>query len=123
MTDTLTKKAEFARILTLVALGGLIILFVVWRAIVLPAEHAITIIAIHAIPLLLFIPGLLARKPKVFIWLCFVILLYFCQGIMSSFALPSALGVIGLLESILTSWLFCAAMMAARYYARMENIS
>ena len=123
MTEALTKKAELARTMTLATLANLIVLFIVWRAIVLPAEHAMTIIAIHTIPLLLFLPGLLARKPKVFIWLCFVILLYFCQGIMSAFALPSALGILGALESILTTWLFCAAMMAARYYARLENLS
>jgi uncharacterized membrane protein required for colicin V production len=29
----------------------------------------------------------------------------------------------GLLETILTVGVFCAAMMAARYYARLENIS
>lgn len=122
MTDALTKRAELARTLTLVALAALITLFIAWRGFILPAEHAITLIAIHSVPLLLFIPGLLARKPKVFIWLCFVILLYFCQGIMSSFALPSPLGMVGLAESILTTWLFCAAMMAARYYARLENL-
>lgn len=123
MTEALTKKAELARTLTLIALGGLVLLFIAWRVWVIPAEHALTIVAIHVVPIILFLPGLLQRKPKVFIWLCFVILLYFCQGIMSSFALPTILGVMGLLESILTIWLFCAAMMAARYYARLENIN
>ena len=123
MTDILRTKAERCRTLTLTLLGALIVLLVLWRTLLIPAEHFITIIAIHIIPLALFIPGILARKPKVFIWFCFVILLYFCQGVMSSFALPSILGIVGLLETILTSGVFCAAMMAARYYARLENIS
>ncbi|RLU01521.1 DUF2069 domain-containing protein [Ketobacter sp.] len=123
MTELLTKRAEFCRTLTLGLLAALLLLFVAWRVIFIPVEHWITILLIHMIPLILFIPGMLARKPKVFIWFCFVILLYFCQGVMSSFALPTILGVMGLLETILTIGAFCAAMMAARYYARLENIS
>ncbi len=123
MIETLTKRAEFCRTLTLALLGNLLLLFIVWRAVVIPVEHWAIIIAIHILPLAAFIPGMLARKPKVFIWFCFVILLYFCQGVMSSFALPTILGILGLLETILTIGVFCAAMMAARYYARLENIS
>lgn len=123
MIEALTKRAEFCRTLTLSLLVALLVLFVAWRAIFLPVVHVFTILAIHMIPLILFIPGMLARKPKVYIWFCFVILLYFCQGVMSSFALPTILGIMGLLETILTIGAFCAAMMAARYYARLENIS
>jgi len=123
MTEALTKKAEFCRTLTLALMGMLIVLFILWRTFIIPVEHFVTILAIHIIPLALFIPGMRARKPKVFIWFCFVILLYFCQGVMSSFALPSILGIVGLLETILAIGVFCAAMMAGRYYARLENIS
>ena len=123
MIEILTKRAEFCRTLTLSMLAALFLVFIAWRVIFIPVEHIATILAIHIIPLALFIPGLLARRPKVFIWLCFVILLYFCQGVMSSFALPTILGIMGLLETLLTIGVFCAAMMAARYYARLENIS
>jgi len=120
MTDSLKNKAELCRTLTLVMLASLIALFILWRAVLLPMEHLYTIIAIHAVPLLLFVPGILARRYKVFIWLCFVILLYFCQGVVNSFRLPSVLGVMGLLETLLTMALFCSAMMAGRYYARLQ---
>jgi uncharacterized membrane protein len=123
MTETLQRKAELFRTLTLILLAGLMVLFVLWRAFLIPVEHVVTITAIHIIPLLLFLPGLLARRYKPFIWLCFVILLYFCQGVVNSFALPSILGVMGLIEAVLTTGVFCAAMMAARYYARLDNIS
>jgi uncharacterized membrane protein len=123
MTDTLIAKADLAQKLTLAALFGLVVLFSAWFLVLIPPGHPLTILNIHIVPLLLFVPGLLKKKHKVFIWLCFVILLYFCQSVMNSFALPTTMGVIGIIQATLCVWLFCAAMMAARYYARLENSS
>ena len=47
MTDILRTKAERCRTLTLTLLGALIVLLVLWRTLLIPAEHFITIIAIH----------------------------------------------------------------------------
>ncbi|MAR91251.1 MAG: DUF2069 domain-containing protein [Pseudomonadota bacterium] len=121
MNNSLKTRAELARKLTLIPLLALIVLFILWRTLLIPAQHGWTIIAIHSVPLLLFLPGMLGRRPKVYIWFCFVILLYFCQGVMGAFTLPSILGVIGAIETLLTVWAFCAAMLAARYYARLGH--
>lgn len=100
----------------------MIALFLLWFFVLLPPGHPITIAAIHIVPLLLFVPALLRRGPKVFAWLCFVVLLYFCQGSVTAFALPQLLGVIGLIEALLTIWLFCASMMASRYHGQLAAI-
>ena len=79
------------------------------------------ILNIHLVPLLAFLPGLLQHKPRVHIWLCFFVLLYFCEGVISAFRLPHIVGVLGLLEALLTAGLFVTAMLAARHLTRLQN--
>ena len=118
---SLVRKARLTYQLTLLSLGGLILLFAGHYFWLRPATHAWTVFAVHSVPLLLFLPGLLHKKPRVFAWLCFVVLLYFCEGSMNSFYLPHRLGVLSLIETILTVILFCSAMMATRYWAQLEK--
>lgn len=124
MTQTLSPLERKARLfyqLTLFSLIGLELLFIGWFLIINPPQHPFTIFAIHAVPLLLFLPGLLKKNPRTFVWICFVILLYFCQGVMNAFALPLMQGYLGLTETLLTVSLFCCSMMAARYLAQVER--
>ncbi|WP_255473873.1 DUF2069 domain-containing protein [Ketobacter nezhaii] len=101
------------------ALISMIVLFLLWFFVLLPPTHPLTIASIHIVPLLLFLPAILRRNPRSFAWLCFVVLLYFCQGSVTAFALPQLLGKIGLTEALLTTWLFCASMMASRYHGQL----
>ena len=117
----LAFKARLSYQLTLISLGGLILLFACHYFWLLPASHPWTVFAVHSLPLLLFLPGLISKKPRVFAWLCFVVLLYFCEGSMNSFYLPHRLGVLSLIEAILTITLFCSAMMASRYWAQLNQ--
>jgi uncharacterized membrane protein len=120
--DGLARKARLFSILTLVQLALLLLLFAVWYLLYLPPHvNGWLILGFHALPLLAFLPGLLRNKPRVFIWLCFFILLYFCEGVISAFALPHVTGVLGLLEALLTSGLFVAAMLAARFLAQLQK--
>jgi len=65
------------------------------------------------LPLMLFVPGMLRDKPRSFIWLCFVSLLYFIAMVERIFAQPdSALAATGLVAVIL---LFISAMLYARW--------
>jgi len=68
------------------------------------------------LPLLLFVPGVLRDRPRSFIWLCFVSLLYFMRLVTDLFASPgSPLHWLGMLAVIL---LFCSAMMYVRWRAQ-----
>lgn len=117
--DRLIKRANLTYQLTVLSLLGLLLLFPIWFFAFSATEHPWTITAIHLVPLLMFVPGLMQRRPRVFAWLCFVILLYFCQGVMNAFALPELLGKIGMVETVLCVVLFCSAMMAARYHGQL----
>lgn len=125
MTDTsLQRKAQLFSTLTLVHLFLLLLLLIVWHVFILPTsaspKNTLIILNLHLIPLLAFLPGLLRKKHRVHVWLCFFILLYFCQGVVNAFSLPHVLGRLGLLEALLTSGLFTTAMMAARYLSQLN---
>ena len=65
-----------------------------------------------ALPLLAFLPGVLASHHRAYTWLCFVVLVYFCFYIMQvSFQLSEGLMWAGLVASI---GLFIGAMMTGR---------
>ncbi|MFV8820057.1 DUF2069 domain-containing protein [Haliea sp. E17] len=68
------------------------------------------------LPLLILVPGILRDRPRSFIWLCFVSLLYFMRLVVDLFANPSsALYWTGMLAVVV---LFCAAMLYVRWRAR-----
>ena len=70
----LDPKSRFYRLIALVALIALIVLFIAWFVFLIPPAHPITILSIHCVPLLLFLPSMIKARPQSFIWLCFVII-------------------------------------------------
>ncbi|MFZ5601777.1 MAG: DUF2069 domain-containing protein [Pseudomonadota bacterium] len=121
----LQRKARLYSTLTLVHFFLLLALLIIWYLQVWPpsdkTKSILIILNIHLVPLLAFLPGLLKRNPRVHIWLCFFVLLYFCEGVISAFRLPHIVGVLGLLEALLTTGLFVTAMLAARHLTRLQN--
>jgi uncharacterized membrane protein len=75
------------------------------------------IYVISLLPLMIFIPGMLADKLRTLIWLGFVILLYFYNGV-QNMAVPEPL-TLDIVELVLTILLFCAAMV----YARIRQVN
>jgi uncharacterized membrane protein len=68
------------------------------------------------LPLLIFLPGMLADRLRTFIWLCFVCLLYFIASVERLFAQPESwLAITGMVAVVL---LFSSAMMYVRWRAR-----
>ncbi len=68
------------------------------------------------LPLLVFLPGLLRDRPRSFIWLCFVSLLYFMRLVVNLFEQPaSPLYWTGMLA---VTGLFCSAMLYVRWRAQ-----
>lgn len=121
-SPSVVRKANLFCHITLASLFALCGLLVAWHLFVMPVASKPWFIALlHVVPLLAFLPGIINRKPRVYIWLCFFILLYFCQGVINAFALPSTPGMLGLLETLLTMDLFVAAMLAARYLKQAQR--
>lgn len=72
--------------------------------------------AVQALPLAAFVPGMLARKPRIFIWLCFLLLIYFAVAVLSVFTHPH--GFYSWAELLLISSLYVASMLFARWRHR-----
>ena len=70
----------------------------------------------RALPLLIFLPGMLKDKLRSYIWLCFVSLLYFIALVERLFVQPdsilAALGMLGVVT------MFTSAMLFVRWRAR-----
>lgn len=75
------------------------------------------IYGISLLPLMIFIPGMLADRLRTLIWLGFVVLLYFYNGIQNISA-PEP-HIMDIIELISTVTLFCAAMV----YARIRQVN
>ena len=121
--DALVRKADLSHQLTLICLLGCMLLFALWYWLIAPPTNASpSLIALfHILPLSFFLPGISKRKPRTYIWLCFFILLYFCEGVLNAFLLPTTQGWLGLAESLLMTILFVAAMYAARWNSQHQK--
>ncbi|WP_207062030.1 DUF2069 domain-containing protein [Motiliproteus sp. SC1-56] len=115
MKDSLRLKVQISGWLSRGSLLGLIAVITLWLFWLSPPERAnpFSIWIFQVLPLLLFLPGVLAGKPRVHAWLCFVILLYFCGAVLT--ATVPQLRLYGLLQCLLTSVLFTSAMLYARW--------
>ena len=69
----------------------------------------------YSIPLLVFVFLVNPQRPKSYAWLCFVILIYFCKGVLDAFTWPAADGYYGIAATLLTAEIFLASMMATRW--------
>ena len=121
----LAKKANLSHQITVYSLLGSLILFALWFYFIAPPppKSSSTVVALfHIIPLALFLPGIIKRNPRTYVWLCFFVLLYFCEGVLAAFRLPTAEGWLGLIECLLITVLFIAAMYAARWNNQLQNL-
>ena len=66
---------------------------------------------------MIFIPGILADRLRTLIWLGFVLLLYFYNGV-QNMAVPEP-QTMDIVELVLTIVLFCASMV----YARIRQVN
>jgi uncharacterized membrane protein len=70
----------------------------------------------RVLPLLIFLPGIIADNLRSYIWLCFVCLLYFVTLVLRLFADPFSIVAILAMTSVVT--LFIAAMLYVRWRAQ-----
>lgn len=73
-------------------------------------------IVAFVLPLVLFLPSVIARRPRGHAWLAFVSLLYFTQGVMVA-TLPSQ-AFRGITEALVSLALFTGCMGYARFRSR-----
>jgi len=120
---TLQLKVRLSGWVTRAALLGLMALISFWLLWLVPPGQAnpITILMIHLLPLALFIPSVFRGKPRPHAWLCFLILVYFCEGVIYAGANHSQVQLLGILQAVLTMLLFTSAMLFARWRSQLNR--
>ena len=103
----------------LVLIGYIVLLvLLVWSGLAMEAgANPLTPILIRVLPLVLFLPSILGKRPRGHAWLAFVSLLYFIQGVMVA-TLPGQ-GVLGAAEALAALALFTGSMFYARFRSRL----
>lgn len=121
--DWLKPRLAVSRAASLVSFLALavLLLLLLWNLLFagLPDKLLWLILAFQLAPLALLAPGLLLGNARTHAWACFVVNLYFIQGVLAAFDPAKAL--FGWLETLLSLSLFCAALMYTRWrfqYAR-----
>lgn len=124
MTDstpaTLFQKYTRTKLFFLAGYASLQVLFVYWNF-TRPSGSNITVLLIQALPLLVFLPGLLKNHYRTYSWVCFIILFYFVQAVAGAFT--STANITDLIFVALTVYLFVTAMMASRWAQRLQHES
>ncbi|THG83328.1 DUF2069 domain-containing protein [Pseudomonas sp. A-1] len=105
----LARWASLATFLALIALLG------VWYLLIVDLHGARpwAILGVHLLPLAILAPGILLGNVRVHAWACYVVNLYFIQGVVTAFE-PGRL-VYGSLEAALSVLLFCSATLYTRW--------
>ncbi|WP_192037015.1 DUF2069 domain-containing protein [Halomonas sp. YLGW01] len=111
--DTLTHKS---RRLVLISYGILVAALASWALTLYQQNGNLRSALVFLLPLLLFLPSLIARRPRGHAWLCFVSLLYFMIGV--NVAILPGVGWLGLLIAMAALVLFVASMGYARFRSR-----
>ena len=70
-------------------------------------------VSIQLIPLLLVAPGMISGSPRAHAWTCFIVNLYFIQGVLA--AINPTRMVYGWLEAIISLTLFISALLYTRW--------
>ncbi|WP_278386481.1 DUF2069 domain-containing protein [Stutzerimonas kunmingensis] len=119
--EWLTPRVKSSRAISLASFIGLAVLLVVWNLAFADLHGARTwvVVSIQLIPLLLVAPGMIAGCPRAHAWLCFIVNLYFIQGVLA--AIDPARMIYGLLEAGLSLTLFIAALLYTRWSYQYER--
>ncbi|MDN3520850.1 DUF2069 domain-containing protein [Halomonas ramblicola] len=96
---------------------GLLVALMIYRGLQIEGDTGPLVpLVAFVLPLVLFLPSLLARRPRGHAWLAFVSLLYFAQGVMVA-TLPGQ-GLRGVIEALVALALFTGCTGYARFRSR-----
>jgi uncharacterized membrane protein len=111
----LKPRMPISRAISLASFLALAVLLLVWNLVFadIPGKLLWVIVAFQLVPLLLLAPGLILGNARAHAWACFVVNLYFIQGVLAAFDPSKAL--FGWAQAVLSVSLFCAALMYTRW--------
>ena len=113
--DWLAPRLKLSRALSLFSFLALLLLLLVWNLLFADLHGARTwvVLSIQLLPLLLLAPGMLLGHARAHAWACFVVNIYFIQGVLA--AIDPARALFGALEAVISLGLFCSALMYTRW--------
>jgi uncharacterized membrane protein len=119
--EWLQPRLKLSRVLSLLSFFGLAALLLAWNLCFaeIPGKLLWVILGVQLAPLLLLAPGLVLGNARAHAWACFVVNLYFIQGVLAAFDPSKAL--YGWLLTLLSFSLFCAALMFTRWRFQYER--
>ncbi|WP_375737746.1 DUF2069 domain-containing protein [Pseudomonas boanensis] len=111
----LAPRLAVSRAVSLLSFLALAVLLAVWTMAFadLHGARPWVILAIELVPLALLAPGMIMGNARVHAWACFVVNLYFIQGVLA--AIDPARAIFGWLEAGLSLALFCSALLYTRW--------
>lgn len=119
--EQLAARVQISALATRAQLVALVVLFALWTFWWQPPGDAnpLVIWLVQSLLLLAFMPSIFKGQPRPHIWLCFVILIYFCFGVVSAMG-GNPLGV---LQTLLSTGLFTSAMMYGRWKSLLNGLN
>lgn len=113
--EWLEPRLRLSRWLSLALFAALAALLAVWYLLLedLHGARPWVILGVHLLPLAILAPGMLLGNARVHAWACYVLNLYFIQGVVAAFQ-PGRLAF-GILEAGLSVALFCSATLYTRW--------
>ncbi|AVO51437.1 DUF2069 domain-containing protein [Ectopseudomonas mendocina] len=113
--EWLQPRLKLSRALSLFSFIALLSLVLVWNLVFadLHGARISVVLAIQLLPLVLLAPGLLMGNARAHAWACFVVNIYFIQGVLA--AIDPARALFGVLEAVISFGLFCSALLYTRW--------
>jgi len=113
--DWLEHRLKLSRALSLLSFVALTALLLVWNLAFADLHGARigVVLAIQLLPLALLAPGMLMGNARAHAWCCFVVNIYFIQGVLA--AIDPARALFGVLEALISFNLFCTALLYTRW--------
>ena len=117
----LKPRVKISRAISMASFIGLAVLLLVWNLVFAELYGARTwvVISIQLVPLLLVAPGMIAGSPRAHAWTCFIVNLYFIQGVLA--AIDPARMIYGWLEAIISLTLCISALLYTRWGYQYER--
>jgi uncharacterized membrane protein len=113
--EWLQPRLKLSRALSLFSFAALLLLLLAWNLLFADLHGARigVVLAIQLLPLVLLAPGLLMGNARAHAWACFVVNIYFIQGVLA--AIDPHRAVFGALEAVISFGLFCSALLYTRW--------
>ncbi|ARS48259.1 membrane protein [Ectopseudomonas mendocina] len=113
--DWLEPRLKLSRALSLLSFVALTALLLVWNLAFADLHGARigVVLAIQLLPLALLAPGMLMGNARAHAWCCFVVNIYFIQGVLA--AIDPARALFGVLAALISFNLFCTALLYTRW--------